>query len=290
MITAENREDVLPRFFHCSKREAKAVSAELHPVQAAPHRDVLTAVRNEAPAPEQPSVPSAAVTLVQPVEPHKLVHPVEPRPGDDLVQPDELPAPTGSGRDGPPRATPSMHVAREQRDVVEPLTAELRRFHVTVSRRFLEKLEAARGALSHARPAASTDEILEAALDLLLEQHAKKKGIVEKPPAKRRPSESNRLSAHVKRAVWTRDGGRCQWPLASGGICGSTLRVEFDHLVPRARGGPSTVDNVRLLCRVHNDVAARRIFGDEWMDRFTSQGPSEAVAAPESSAAPTPLA
>ena len=34
-------------------------------------------------------------------------------------------------------------------------------------------------------------------------------------------------------------------------------------------GGASTADNVRLLCRVHNDLAARRVFGDEWMNQFT---------------------
>src|SRR5439155_8966271 len=36
-----------------------------------------------------------------------------------------------------------------------------------------------------------------------------------------------------------------------------------------SRGGPSTVDNIRLLCRLHNDVAARSAFGDEFMNPFT---------------------
>jgi 5-methylcytosine-specific restriction endonuclease McrA len=77
----------------------------------------------------------------------------------------------------------------------------------------------------------------------------------------------------VKRAVWERDGGRCQWPLASGGVCGSTVRVEIDHVVPRARGGPTRVDNLRCLCRRHNDRAAREAFGGAWMDRFTAREP-----------------
>jgi hypothetical protein len=145
---------------------------------------------------------------------------------------------------------------------------------VTVSRRFLEKLEAARAALSHARPGATAEQILEAGLDLVLAQHAKKKGLTEKPRANARSSKPDHIPAHVKRAVWTRDGGRCQWPVASGGICGSTHRVELDHEIPRARGGPSTIENVRLLCKLHNDVAARRVFGDDWMDRFTCAGAS----------------
>src|SRR5574342_242853 len=108
-----------------------------------------------------------------------------------------------------------------EREVTEPLTAELRRLHVTVSRRFLDKLEAARSALSHARPGASTEEILEAGLDLLLARDAKKKGQVEKPLSKRRPAKPDRVPAHVRREVWRRDQGRCQWALESGGIGGA---------------------------------------------------------------------
>jgi hypothetical protein len=41
VITPENRGEVVPRFFHASKREAKAVAAELRPSEAAPRRDVV---------------------------------------------------------------------------------------------------------------------------------------------------------------------------------------------------------------------------------------------------------
>ena len=60
-----------------------------------------------------------------------------------------------------------------------------------------------------------------------------------------------------------------QWPLASGGVCGATHLLEFDHVTPRAAGGPSTVDNCRILCGPHNLLAARQFYGDDWMDRFT---------------------
>ena len=62
--------------------------------------------------------------------------------------------------------------------------------------------------------------------------------------------------------------------LESGGVCGSTWRLEYDHVLPRARGGTSTAANVRLLCRVDNDLAARHAFGDAWMNQFTGdRGP-----------------
>jgi signal peptidase II len=76
------------------------------------------------------------------------------------------------------------------------------------------------------------------------------------------------VPAKVKRAVRERDGQRCQWPTHDGGICGSTVRLEFDRVVPRGRGGPSTVENCRVLCDVHNREAARRAYGDDLVDLF----------------------
>jgi hypothetical protein len=57
--------------------------------------------------------------------------------------------------------------------------------------------------------------------------------------------------------------------LESSGICGSTLRVEIDHVHAKALGGLPTTDDLRCLCKPHNDLAARLTFGDDWMDRFT---------------------
>ncbi len=248
VLTAENHGEVLPRFFHRSKREAMEVTAELRPELAPPKRDVVTKVRAAPP-------PAASVE--------------SERAAGELAVPVQLANhPHANARS---EARDTMSQPRDSRDLAVPLTADLRRLHINVSRLFLKKLEAARAALSHARPGASAEEILEAGLDLVLAQYAKRKGIVEKPRNVSPPVKADHVPAHVKRAVWIRDGGRCQWPVDSGGICGSTVRVEFDHIVPRAWGGPSTVENIRLTCRVHNDLAARRAFGDEWMNRFTGK-------------------
>jgi hypothetical protein len=75
------------------------------------------------------------------------------------------------------------------------------------------------------------------------------------------------IPALVRREVLTRDGGRCQAKLHDGTVCGSRIRLQFDHVQPVALGGPSTTANVRVLCERHNQLAARRIFGDGWMDR-----------------------
>ena len=165
---------------------------------------------------------------------------------------------------------------------IEPKTAEQSRVHLTVPRSLLRKLEAARDALSHAKPGATEAEIIEAGLDLLLERSAKRKGLVQnprkEPPISRRSrgeGPDRHIPAHVRREVWKRDQGRCQYPLEGGGVCGSTYQVELDHIVPRAKGGPSTVDNIRCACKAHNLRAARQAFGDAWMDRYTRGRPLE---------------
>ena len=42
--------------------------------------------------------------------------------------------------------------------------------------------------------------------------------------------------------------------------------LEFDHIHEFARGGESTADNVRLLCRAHNQYAAECTYGAEFME------------------------
>jgi len=257
VLTQENRAQVLPRFFNLSKREAAEVAAEIRPVENAPRREVVTAVRVAAPAPRA-------------TEPAPLLVPAEGSTGSG-VQLEGRPH-ANSARPSPAMMSQApVPPAPKERAVAEPLTADLRRLHVTVSRGFLAKLDAARSALSHARPGASAEEILEAGLDLLLAKDAKKKALVGRPRKKIRPSKPDHVPAHVRREVWTRDGGRCQWPLDSGGICGSTLRPELDHVVPEACGGAPTAGNLRVLCRVHNEYAARLAFGGEVMDRFRRQ-------------------
>src|SRR5512138_406198 len=68
VMTAENAADVLPRFFHASKQEAKAVPAEIAPRALLPERVVETIIpapRVAAPSPSPFSPP--ALGLRQPL-------------------------------------------------------------------------------------------------------------------------------------------------------------------------------------------------------------------------------
>jgi hypothetical protein len=71
----------------------------------------------------------------------------------------------------------------------------------------------------------------------------------------------------VKRVVVKRDQCRCTYVSESGRRCEARKRLEFDHEVAVARGGESTVENVRLRCRAHNQYEAERTYGAEFMRR-----------------------
>jgi hypothetical protein len=117
--------------------------------------------------------------------------------------------------------TPLAHFAQAAPQAVsmqlEPLTPNLQRLHMTVSKQFLDKLDAARKGQGHAQPGASAEKVIEAALDLLLAQQAKRRGEVKRPQQNPRPAKNaSQITAAVRRAAWSRDDGKCQWPMDSG--------------------------------------------------------------------------
>jgi hypothetical protein len=265
VVTRENVSEVLPRFFTLSKREAKEVTAELLPAATPPLREVVTVVQAHAPVLAL-SLPPAISIPPSRGSPANLPH-------ANSIVPGVAPAPSTS---------PAQSATFD----VEPLTAELRRLHLTVSKRLVDKLDAARDALSHSHPGAPLDEIIEAGVDLLLERAAKRRGLVKNPRKKARAPEKHEsasptpaaakdpgryVPAEIRRAIWKRDQGKCQWPVDGGGICGSTARVEIDHAdKPFAKGGRILKpEDGRLLCKPHNLQHAREIFGDDCMNRFT---------------------
>ncbi len=72
------------------------------------------------------------------------------------------------------------------------------------------------------------------------------------PTAKPRAS-GRAIPAAVKRQVWQRDGGRCNYvDRETERRCNSRHLIEIDHILPYALGGGADPGNVRLLCEVHH--------------------------------------
>jgi 5-methylcytosine-specific restriction endonuclease McrA len=259
VLTHDNSTEVLPRFFGLSSREAAAVAASIRPVENPPGREVVTALAL-APASRTDSARSADPPSVAATR-----HASAP-----LVRAPETPVAT--------RSAPACAPQRPALDDAEPLDGDRVRLHLTISRRLLAKLEALKEDLAHHGPALSSAEVIEACVDLMRARRDQRKGLVSKPRSSTRPCKTDAVPAHVRRMAWLRAGGRCEWVLESGERCGCQTRLELDHVVPRARGGPSTVDNVRVLCRSHNELAARLAFGDAWMDRCTRRRGGDAAA------------
>jgi len=67
------------------------------------------------------------------------------------------------------------------------------------------------------------------------------------------PSQASRhISREVRQRVWQKYGGLCA-------ECQSDIHLEFDHIVPVAKGGSNSDSNVQLLCRKCNLAKSDRI-------------------------------
>ena len=150
-----------------------------------------------------------------------------------------------------------------------------RRFdlRVSIEQGTCDKLAHAQNLLGHAVRYGDVAQVLDRALDALIERLEKQKFAATNRPrqAARRSEHPRTIPAHVRRAVQARDGGQCAFVSEDGRRCTSRRGLQFDHVEPVARGGRATVDNIRLLCREHNQYEAERVFGAGFMQAKRDQ-------------------
>jgi hypothetical protein len=255
-LTAENHAGVLESARGKRKSEVEEIVARL-----SPRPDVPASVRKlpegqAATSASAPGSPSPAVSAV-------AVNGPSPVPAERSLP--STGCPQGHGQDLQAPAVPAPRACHDRVGEVTPLSPGRYRYQLTIGGTTLEKLRLAKDMLRHALPSGDDEAILDRALTVLLEDLARKRfgsgersGSDEKArPSRKTGTDSRRVPASVKRAVWVRDLGRCAFVAADGRRCGERAFVELHHLRPYAVGGEATVENIQLRCREHNRYEAR---------------------------------
>jgi hypothetical protein len=237
-LTDDNHSDLLKAARYKSKREVEHLVAVLRP-----RPDVTPMMRKLPTAPHEPALANSSRATSGSMNPG-------------------LERPANSASHALPLSAPEVHAPAAQRTVVAPLAATRYKVQFTIGQATHDKLRHAQDLLRHVIPNGDPAEIFDRALTLLV-QHLEKAKVAaaRRPGRSRSPSpRSRRIPADVRRAVWKRDGGQCAF-VGRSGRCSERGFLEFHHVMPYARGGMATEENIELRCRAHNQYEAEQEFG-----------------------------
>jgi 5-methylcytosine-specific restriction endonuclease McrA len=278
ILNVQNQEVILKRIRGKSQREVDAIVAEYQPLSMV--RDVIRPVVVRAPAvsdgtavpvPKAEAGVTGAAKVVSATESLSLMDTTGHAPAtpdaceksaycrSGSAVPDTRPSEACHGGKG------GASLALERRTLLQFSAGDA----------FMAKLEKVRSLAWHRLPAnASLEQVFAYALDLVIEREdpsmrrerrEKRASLANKhePAGVRRESTEHprHISASVRDEVFTRDSGRCTFVATNGRRCESRQALQVDHVVPVARGGPSTPGNLRLLCAYHNRLESERMLG-----------------------------
>jgi 5-methylcytosine-specific restriction endonuclease McrA len=295
-LTPENREAVLARATHKTKREVEELVAELAPrPDAAAVMRRLPERRLATPAPAltldangaNPLSAAASLGLDRAASTESERPAGVPRSRVQL-RPDAVPA-AGAQRppDGPAHADiePRSVEGRAPRPaVVEPLAPARYKVQFTASAELHDKLERLQALMRSSVRGGDLAAVIDAAVTEKLERLESRRFARTRPgssasaqgsPAAGQASPAASDSSHgtrhipaaVRRAVYERDGGRCRYVDEQGRRCTARDGLEFHHRHPFGHGGRHSVDGISLLCRAHNLYLAEIDYGREAMAR-----------------------
>jgi hypothetical protein len=251
-LTLENADELLTEGSHKTKAEIEELLANRFP------RSEATGLVEALPGSATPPNPQLAPGPVGSASPDRL-----PPDADQLavrqVEARDSERPGEALQLAPARVGP--------RAKVTPIAPDRFLLQLTIGCATRDKLQHAQNLLGHQLPSGDVAQVLERALDALLEKLERRKFAAAKRPrgTRRRSERARHIPAYVKRAVWERDGGQCTYRSESGRRCDARKILEFDHLEPVARGGRASAAGIRLRCRAHNQYDAERAFGAEFM-------------------------
>jgi hypothetical protein len=198
------------------------------------------------------------------------------------LAPEQVARPAGhlTARPGAPEAT---------RARVTPLSPQRFALQVTVGQATHDKLRRAQELPAHTLPPGDVAQVLDRALDALIHQLERRRLAAKDQPRSRRSSANGRyIPAEAKRKVAERDREQCTFVSESGPRCAERKFLEYDQVDAVARGDRSTVSELRMRCRAHNQYEAERAFGKGFMDEKRQEARRKAARACE--AAPARMA
>jgi hypothetical protein len=133
------------------------------------------------------------------------------------------------------------------------------RFEITLDEDGYQMFRRLQDLVRHSIPSGDPAEVFRLSLTTALREVERRKlANVGRPRPEGIPNlRSRNIPARVKAKVWERDGGQCAF-VGTAGRCQERGFLELHHVVPFARGGRATIDNLQLRCRAHNQYEAER--------------------------------
>jgi hypothetical protein len=262
LLTQDNRDAVLARATHRSKRQIEELVAELSPRPDAPSLMRKLPDRRKAPLAsalhDQHPTRSASLELA----PERVDAVLELVP--DRV--DALAAASPSLLAPPRAARLAPSTAQQQPAAVEPLSLARYKVQFTASSELRDKLQRLSALMRSEVPDGDLAAIIDRAVSEKLERLEARRYAQSRAPRKvLRDSNTSPASRHipaaVRRAVHERDGDRCRYVDEQGRRCSARDRLEFHHRHPFGTGGDHSPANLSLLCPTHNRYLAERDYG-----------------------------
>jgi hypothetical protein len=251
-MTAENRDLLMDRATHRSKRQILELIAELFPQADAPARmRKLPLPRVRGARSWRPAQESASHT---------------PELCPDRVE--------------QPRPEASVPAA-----LVVPLAPARYKVQFTATAELHDKLERLQALMRSKVPDGDLAAIIEEAVtEKLARLEARRFGATKAPrtvvSAVAASSASRHIPAAVKRAVSERDGRQCHYQDRHGRRCPARSGLEYHHRHPFGFGGDNGPDNLVLLCRVHHGLQTQQDYGPAGVARTGNVGRRSAEARP----------
>lgn len=178
---------------------------------------------------------------------------------------------------------PESHIPRDKTRTLNESKVSL---SFTIDKELQEKLTHIKNLISHQNPNPTMNELLTVMADITIAEVEKKKGINKKVYTSRKTAEeiapqivpvktdkntktnntvqrSRYISRSVKREVYERAGGQCQYVSANGKRCECKSFLQFEHVQPFSCNGSNESANLIILCSNHNYLAAKKFFGKD---------------------------